>query len=57
MGNTDTFPPREILDPPKPLDRWVVGYCVFCGGSLGKPYQENLFHIECLTEAEDSEDD
>ena len=44
------FPPRHINNPPHPIDRLLCGVCVFCGGSLGKPYQEDLFHGECYSE-------
>ena len=41
------FPPRHINDPWAPRDGLFAGYCVFCGGSLGGPYSEDLFHTEC----------
>jgi hypothetical protein len=27
--------------------------CVFCDGCLGGHYQEDLFHLDCLNEAEE----
>jgi len=47
------FPPSQILNPKVKVKGLWVGSCVFCGGSLGGPYQEDLFHLECLKEAED----
>ena len=41
------FPPKEIFDPPREVTGMWVGICVFCSGSLGGPYQEDLFHKEC----------
>jgi hypothetical protein len=46
------FPPRKINKPPIELAGLWIGICVFCGGSLGFPAQEDLFHEECLAEAE-----
>lgn len=43
----DPFPPSEIFDPPHEVEGLWVGICVYCGGSLGGPYQEDLFHDEC----------
>ena len=46
------FPPKEVFDPPREVSGLWVGICVFCGGSLGGPYQEDLFHLECYRKAE-----
>lgn len=46
------FPPREILDPPAPREGLWAGYCVYCGGSLGGPFQEDLYHMPCIEKAE-----
>lgn len=42
------FPPKEILQPKQPRKGLWVGICIFCGGSLGGPYEEDLFHQPCL---------
>jgi hypothetical protein len=44
----DKFPKRSINNPPEPVEGMWVGVCIFCGGSLGGPYEEDLFHRECL---------
>jgi hypothetical protein len=46
----DPFPPCKIENPPLKVDGLWLGTCVFCGGSLGGPYQEDLFHKECRKE-------
>lgn len=46
------FPPSEILNPPVKRQGLWVGVCVYCGGSLGRPYQEDLYHEECDEKAE-----
>jgi len=48
------FPPCKIENPPVKRDGLMAGYCVFCGGSLGKPYQEDLFHDECIKNSKES---
>jgi len=48
----EVWPPSVVLNPREPLKGLSAGFCVFCGGSLGAPYQEDLYHEECLKEEE-----
>ena len=52
VSKSVNFPVCEIKNPPEPKKGLFAGYCVFCGGSLGAPYQEDLFHAECLSETD-----
>lgn len=47
-----TFPASFINNPPKDVDGLWVGVCVFCGGSLGAPYEQDLYHMECINASE-----
>jgi hypothetical protein len=44
------FPPKQINNPKKEVKGLWIGVCIICGGSLGGPYQEDLFHLECEEE-------
>jgi hypothetical protein len=48
----EPFPAEEVLDPPIERNGLWVGICVYCGGSLGGPYQEDLYHDSCDKQAE-----